>query len=77
LLILRCFEAFKDGGSLDKFRERDHKSLEISIFTADQLDGLFVACKGDEEERAVALPVYAGIRLFSPDTRPYYQAIAW
>ena len=44
------------------FRERHRKSTDIAILTADQVDGLFAACENDEEKRAVALLVYAGIR---------------
>jgi integrase len=44
------------------FRERHRKTTEITILTLDQLNGLFTACENEEEKRAVAMLVYAGIR---------------
>ena len=44
------------------FREKHRKTTDISILTNEQLEGLFEACECDEEKRAVALLVYAGIR---------------
>ncbi|MCE5310456.1 MAG: hypothetical protein LLG20_22695 [Acidobacteriales bacterium] len=44
------------------FRERHRKTTEIQILAEDQQTAVLAACQGDDERRAVALLLYAGIR---------------
>ena len=44
------------------YRERHRKTSSIQILSADERAAMFEACETDDEKRAVALLLYAGIR---------------